>query len=73
MSPSILGSSPSSTGAFSEASTIMTYEDDDDEKDYVCFKVLLLFKICIYLTGCTSTFCFSLLSEYSEYAYLNCE
>ena len=42
MSPSMLGSSPSSTGAFSEASMIMTYEDEDEEKDYVCFEVLYI-------------------------------
>jgi len=49
MSPELqmLGSSPSMSGAVSEADTIMTYEDDDDEKDYVCFSALLPFAICI--------------------------
>jgi len=43
MSPDMFGSSPSTTGVWSEARSIMTYDDDDEEKDYVCFKTFFPF------------------------------
>jgi len=41
MSPDVLSSSPAMHSDVADASTVMSIDDDDDEKNYVCFCALL--------------------------------